>query len=79
MQQPGHLRNFVFENAHRVGVGDHQGCNALVDFALEFGQINHSLVVGFHLPHFITGNGRGSWVCSMGGIRNEDGFAWISL
>jgi hypothetical protein len=79
MQDFGSLDDARFEDAQRVGVGDHQAGHIFRDGFFERGEIQQAVLVGADVLDHVTGDGRSGGVGAVRGIRNQDFLARIAL
>ncbi len=72
------LLMFCFEDAQRVGIGDHERGDVLGDDALERRHIQHAAFVGADVLDRVAGDGGGGGIGAVRGIGNQDLLARIA-
>ena len=79
MQDFGGLDDARFEDAQRVGVGDHQAGHVLGDGLFERREIEQAVLVGADVLDHVAGDGGGGGVGAVRRIRNQDLLARVAL
>ncbi len=72
VDQPGDLQNVLVENAHGVGIGQHQAGGVVAEHGLERLKIDAAVRRGRDVHDLIAAHGSCSRVRAMSGIRNDD-------
>ena len=78
VQDLGRFGDVLFEHADRVGIGDHEGGDVLVDGAREDFEIDFALLVGTDIFDCVSGDGGCSWIRAVRGIGDENLFARVA-
>ena len=72
MDQPGDLQDIFIEDAHGIGVGEHQACGILSQHPFEGLQVHAAVGGGGDVHHRVPAHIGGGRVGAMGGIRHDD-------
>ncbi len=73
------LGDVFFEDAQRVGIGDHQRGDVFIHGARERFDIHHAAIVGLDVLHFVSGHGGGGGIGAVRGIGDQELLARIAL
>ncbi len=79
MQRFGRLDDARFENAQRVGIGDHQAGHVFIDGFFERSEIEQAVLVGADVLDDVSGDGRGGRIGAVRGIGDQDLLARVAL
>ena len=72
VDQPGDLQNVLVENAHGVGIGQHQPRHIVSQHRLQGLQIHAAVGGGGDVHHLIAAHGGGGGIGAVGAVGNDD-------
>ena len=72
MHQPGDFQNVLVEDAHGVGVSEHQASGVVTQRGLQALQIHAAVRGGVDVDHLVAAHSGGSRVGAVGGVGDDD-------